>query len=510
MIRRFLVLSLLVGCAPKPDAKAPPPTPVVAPAAPAARRPHLGIAVDTDAKTQNRVRVTLTFDGPLAAGAPYPFRPLHDVKQSEVVTERRSADSVKVRYSLDFAPALDAAEAIEMKAQGEDLFALPDGEDKVATDLTLTTGGVSTNAASSFGIGTETHFEARPREIRNGYYIAGVIGSSTFHASDGDDFAGWIDHTAFDPRWVSAVSAATRGAIDAWVGRDGSTSAPPMGFLFVATKRDSAPVIVTQRTRGLFISVDRRATWTASARILVAQALAQRYIGSFLWVGDRDEPESGWFWSEGYSRTVAREVLYENGAIEPAERAEELNGLLAASVFATEPRDLALARGALEATAFDAQAKKHGSSLQRFVQQLLEDAAKAKRDTISTADFAAKRAALAGSTPLDLPADLLAPCWRLVNKQLVPFELGFTTSAGEDLVVESVKAKSRAEAAGVKVGDVVQTLDYRAGNPMVPVKLTVKRGDKTISLTFSPSGAAKPGRVFERLGGIPDDRCSSV
>ena len=108
---------------------------------------------------------------------------------------------------------------------------------------------------------------------------------------------------------------------------------------------------------------------------------------------------------------------------------------------------------------------------------------------------------------MPLCSDLLGPCWRLAPKLLVPFELGFTTSAGEELVVESVKPKSRAAAAGVKVGDVVTELDYRAGNSQIPVKMTVKRGEKKWPMTFSPAGNAKPGRIYDRVSGIPDDRC---
>lgn len=511
---RFAVLVLAcAACGQSAGPKAPSPTAPVSAAAssaPVAPGPRLTVAVDTDPRVQNRVQVTLRFDGPLAAGAPYPFRPLHDVKQSDVVTERLGPDSVRVRYHLDFASALDAAEAIEMKAQGEDLFALPDDDTKLPVDLKVTTGGVVTNAASTFGIGTDTHFEARPRELRNGYYIAGDIGTAKFHATDGNDFAAWIDHTAFDPRFVSAVTASTRGAVDAWVGREIGTETPPFGLLFVATKRDGLPVTVMPRPRGLFISVDRRATWTASARILVAQALVQRYVGGFLWVGSRDHEQDGWFFSDGYSRTIAREILFDNGALEPSERAAEVNEILALSTFATEPHGVALARGALEAIAVDVAARKHGSSLQALIRELLEDAAQRKVDTVSRADFDARMAAsLPAEVPL--PANLLGPCWRLAKKQLVPFELGFTTSAGQELVVQTVKPKSRAEAAGVKVGDVVSELDYRDGNALVPVKMTVKRGDgssaKRIPITFSPSGAAKPGRIYERVSGIPDDHC---
>ena len=321
--------------------------------------PRLAITVNTDPKTQNRVLVELRFDGPLAAGAPYPFRPTHDVKQTDVKTERVGPNSVRVRYTLDFAPALDAAEAIEMKAAGEDIFALPDDDDRIPVDLKLTTGGVVTNAISTFGIGTETHFEARPSDLRSGYYVAGDIGTAVFHAADGNDFAGWIDHTAFDSRWVAAVSAATRGAVDAWVGRERSAkrrrrSASSSSRRSATRRRSSSPTARTACSSPSTAARHGRRARASSSR----RRSSQRYVGGFLWVGNRDREQPGWFWSDGFSRAIAREVLYENGALDGIERAKEMNDLLAASTFATEPRDIALARGALVATAFDVAARK--------------------------------------------------------------------------------------------------------------------------------------------------------
>jgi len=63
-------------------------------------------------------------------------------------------------------------------------------------------------------------------------------------------------------------------------------------------------VVVTSRTRGLLISADRRAVWTPPVRILVARALTQRYVGGFLWVGDRTIEASGQFSDEHWPRRV--------------------------------------------------------------------------------------------------------------------------------------------------------------------------------------------------------------
>lgn len=528
---RAFSLLLLAGCAAPPvlvpsrpaKTEAPPP---VAPAKPPELPNGLSIDVNTDPDRENHVFVDLRFDGPLAAGiTALPFHPLHDVKLSDL-SLRHAGGSLHAHYALTFTPSPDptapASEAIELQIAGEDLFALPDLEERLPIRLKLRTGGSVTGGASSFALGTEQRFEARMSELRRAYFLAGDVGNAQFHASDGDDFTAWIGHTAFDPRWVGAEAAATRSAIDTFVGRGHSTSEPPLSFLIVPAKRDDPPVVFAARTRGLFASADRRAVWNAPVRIHVAQALAQRYLGGFLWVGARDPATEaqGWFFSDGFSRTVAREVLFDAGMIDAQDRAKELNELLAVIAFAPDPRRVATANGALLATALDVAARKNKSSLQRFLRERLADAATKKVDTIAVADFVAHAreaagdafaeamsATLARGAEVPLPSDLLGKCWRLERRQLVPFELGFVTTAGAELTVASVKPKSRAEAAGVRVGDVVLNLDYRNGQSGTPVKMTVKRGDKKIPITFAPAGAAKPGRIFDRVAGIRDDQC---
>lgn len=495
----------------------------------------------TDPNAENHVFVDLELDGPLATTTQLVFRPTHDVALSDVTAQdadgpiavdpslvlaRVGRGSLRVHYALTFGKVTDpmapASEPIELQTAGEDLLALPELEERVPIDLRLRTGGIGTGGASSFGLGVDQHFEARSSELRSAYFIAGDVGTAAFHAGDGDDFTAWIGHTAFDPRWVGAEVAATRSAIDAFVGRGHSASEPPLALLLTAAKRDEPPVFFAARTRGFYASADRRATWTARVRILFAQALAQRYIGGFLWVGARDAATAakGWFFSEGFSRAVAREVLFDAGMIEAPDRATEINELLAAIAFAPDERRVKAAEGALLATALDVALRKKNGSLRGFLRERLADAATKKVDTISHADFIARAresagdayadeltATLARGAEVPLPADLLGRCWRLERKQLVPFELGFVTTAGEELTVESVKAGSRAETAGVRVGDVVLNLDYRAGTSAIPVKMTVRRGDKKRPITFTPQGPAKPGRIFDRVAGVRDDQC---
>lgn len=504
----------------------PPPPPPVAPAPPHPLTP-LGIEVTSDDKIENCLRVKLHFTGRLASSSELAFHPSHAVTLSEPAARDENGpirltqtDSslelgpgdrheLHVQYALKFPAASGAgvpfSESIELQIAGEDLFALPASDEKIDVALEIKTGNTVTGGASSFGLGHARKFTARLEELRGAFFIGGDVGTAEFHAGDGDDITAWIGHTAFDPRWIGAEVAATRAASDVYVGRQHGGNGPPLAFLIVPTKRDDLPVVMMPRTRGYLVSVDRRAVWNAQARILVAQALSQRYIGGFLTLGPRSSEESG-LWNEGFARAVGREIVFDMGMIEAADRAAEVNQLLFASTFATEPKRKISVRGALMATAL-------GNGLRDFVRQRLQDAAQAKTEQIAPAEFREKvGVALFDAKEIPLPADLLGKCWRLERKTLVPFELGFATSAGEELRVTSVVPKSRAEAAGIRVGDVVEKLDYRAGQADVPVKLRIRRtadgrGDTSISVTFLPAGIGKPGRVFTRVTGIPDERC---
>lgn len=492
-----------------------------APSKPAA---PLRVEVTSHDKEENCLLVRLHFTGKLAGATALAYRPIHAVKLSEpsaqdeigsvaighegstLLLPASGRTELHVQYTLRFPVSGEAgapfSESIELHVAGEDLLALPEGKDeRFDVELDLKTGNIVAGGASSFGLGPARAFPARLEELRGGFFIGGDVGTAEFHAGDGDDITAWIGHTAFDPRWIGAEVAATRAAVDHYVGRQHGGNGPPLAFLIVPTKRDELPVVMMPRTRGFLVSVDRRAVWNAQARILVGQALAQRYLGGFVSLGPRDAEAAG-LWSDGFSRAVGREVVFEMGMIEASDRAAEVNQLLAGETFATDAKRRHAVRGALIATAL-------GTSLQRFVRERMQEAAESKKDEMAPELFEKKIGhALLEAREVPLPADLLGKCWRLDRKTLVPFELGFVTSAEEELKVTSVVPRSRAGAAGVRLGDVIEKIDYRPNQPDIAVKLAVRRGDKSISISFLPAGAGKPGRVFTRVPGIPDERCS--
>ena len=507
------------------------------------------IRLTTDPDAEGRVLVELRLEGALSSSRTLVFQPSHEARIADFSARdstgelevrattdalpirfelaRAATGALEIRYRVIFGAKGDVyspyAEPIELSVGGEDVLVLPVAEERFPVEIHLKTGGVASGGASSFALGADQRATASTRDLRGAYFFAGDVGTAAFHGSDGDDFGAWIGFTKFDPRWVSAELAGIRSAVDAYVGRMTSLGAPPNAFLFTATRRDELPLVVSSRTRGLVVSVDRRATWSPAVRILSTQALVRRYLGGFLWVGDRSDEASGAFFSEGFSRTVARELLFDSTWLSAVDRAVELNTLLAAVAFADDPRGLVMARGALVATALDVALQKASNgqrSLKTFLRERLAAAAKDSKDTISNAEFAAAVREEAGATAANdmaaslqqgaevkLPSELMGPCFRLAKKELVQFELGFVSSSDAEMKVVSVKAGSRAEAAGVRAGDVVTALDYAQGRSGVPVKMTVLRLGRKVPLRFLPAGASRPGRQFERVPGAPDDRC---
>lgn len=549
--------SVAMGCAPRSacangrtlpraEERVPPEVALVA-TRPPSNQAQIRITSDPDA--QGYVLVEIRLEGALASIPALRFQPSHDARIDVITARDASGDielrrvkdtsgtrfelarpgksAVDVRYRVAFGAPVDTyapfAEPIELSVSGDDVLVLPEVDERYPIELHLATGGVTSGAASSFALGSEQHLVARASELRGAYFFAGDVGTATFHGNDGDDFAAWLGFTAFDPRWVSAETAGIRSAVDAWVGRTTSPNTPPTSLLLAATRRDDLPVTVSSRTRGLVVSVDRRAAWTSNVRILVTQALMRRYVGGLLFVGDPRDEASGRFFSEGFSRAIARELLFEASWLSAVDRAAELNALLATLAFGEKPGVLDAARGALVATALDV-ALRSGSggkrTLKSFLRERLAEASKEHKDTLSFPDFSARVSESAGAPfaremdgalhrggDVNLPPDLAGPCFRLAPKQLVAFELGFVTSADEKMTVTSVKAGSHADVAGVRVGDVVSEVHYEPGRSSVPVKLVVVRKERKVSLRFTPAGISKPGRQFERLPGLPDDRC---
>ena len=69
-----------------------------------------------------------------------------------------------------------------------------------------------------------------------------------------------------------------------------------------------------------------RSDRSLGSALRVAQHFAQRFVGGALWMGFRSGPREpeGWFWSEGVSRVVGRESLYQLGLVSYDDLAADL------------------------------------------------------------------------------------------------------------------------------------------------------------------------------------------
>jgi predicted metalloprotease with PDZ domain len=106
------------------------------------------------------------------------------------------------------------------------------------------------------------------------------------------------------------------------------------------------------------------------------------------------------------------------------------------------------------------------------------------------------RAAFESGAPIPLRAGELDPCVRLVPRQVHAFTLGFALARADAATIEAVDAAGPAQRAGLRVGDVVEALEYAADRSDVPVRLRVSRDGQAIELEYLPRGEARRARAL--------------
>jgi len=111
-------------------------------------------------------------------------------------------------------------------------------------------------------------------------------------------------------------------------------------------------------------------------------------------------------------------------------------------------------------------------------------------------------------------SDDFGPCFRRVEKPIRQFDLGFDNASilGDDKIVKGLKPGSEAEKAGLRNGDHIAygvALDNVQADVTHRLALTVTRDGKSFPLTYLPRGAAVPAYQWERVAGVPDNRCHS-
>ncbi|WP_296597200.1 hypothetical protein [Phenylobacterium sp.] len=120
-------------------------------------------------------------------------------------------------------------------------------------------------------------------------------------------------------------------------------------------------------------------------------------------------------------------------------------------------------------------------------------------------------ALMTGGGLLVPPANLYSPCLVVETHPVRPFQLGFARgSLNDDRTVRDLEPGSEAEKAGVRNGDViVETSDINAvrKDEALPLKLVLRRGESTTTVTYLPRGAAAEGYRWARDPKTPDAAC---
>ena len=470
---------------------------------------------------------------------------------------------VRVRASAPTAamkPTLGVDDG-QVRIPGE-AIPLPEPLEAVPVDLRFELGQIDHHPASGGStLSASNVFRGKVSlgAVRHGYalLVDGDLGTATFHTFEGDDFAAWAGYTAFDPRWMIAESAGVRGAVDRYLG------AHPQGkhaILLVSDRRKSVPFALVPRAEGLWISADIEAPWDATPLLRVSQHFAQKLIGAGLWIGEREGPgeAAGWFWSEGVSRVVGRESVFQLGLIGFDDIAADLDAALAETALSSlraapldelarvargtgdqvvEARRMLAARGILWASGLDARLRavnKGSKDLREPLRKILRDAAEASRSTMSIDELASaigasagaeeraafERVVVRGAPPEnDLPAGAAGTCHELKPRKVSRFELGFewtpaSKPTGEPPpgaglgAISAVTPSSAAERAGARVGDAIQSMTYTPGRVDVPVRLELVRAGKPVVVSFAPHGPTRDGKGFVRKKGAKDEACT--
>jgi len=346
-------------------------------------------------------------------------------------------------------------------------------------------------AASSFGFGKHLELDLAPIELSKGAWLAGDVYSARFRAFEGTDDFAWIGYAAFDPRWISAEIATLRTSVSQYFG-DGHP--PPFSMLLAVDQRgpiESTPISIYPRWRGLFGIADVNAPWGIGARMSVALALVSRFVGARL-AGPVPLVS-------GLARYAAREILLASGTMTPLEYADEVNGEIAATLFADKNQDAAaVARAALEANRVDALLRKSSGGKRGMREVLREWVAKSR--TVSDDD-------LAGLARGAMPDDAFGKCFARGPTKFDELDLGFDeakTRAAKALV----SVHGAAKAAGLREGDALVSIRYDEGQSEHPVRIAVTRDGKKIEAQYRPIGRTKNAQGWRVVPGVDPSTCA--
>jgi hypothetical protein len=457
--------------------------------------------------------------------------------------------------SLATTPVVEV-DADFFRAIGQTLIALPEAaiNEIVAADITIdmadysgtTNSGPLYGAASSFGVGASRSVKIRGREIREAAFFMGRMGTAIFDTTEGHDEAAWFGYTTFDPRPIAADVASFRtaaGQIFRANDANDATTTSPATFFILPDGRGVGSFVAARRAGGVIVQVGVGEPWSGPVRIAVAAEILKAWIGERLWIGPSapgQETESYWF-TEGVTRHLARDLLFRFGLISPSELLDEVHGL--AGTLATSPLKgqtnkslasraaepgvlpLLVSRGALYATRLDAEirAKSDGkTSLDDVLRGLYAKAREARgplpvsawieavSKELGKGEADAFAAIIEKGGEIRVPDAAFGPCFRAAGRRYEAYELGFeeVSEPADPRKIASVRAGGPADKAGLRAGDEIVEAKITRGRSDVPVSITIERGGAKKTLTYRPAGPPTPGQGWARKKEIPDESCA--
>ncbi len=422
------------------------------------------------------------------------------------------------------------------RGAGEKLIALPASIENAVMPVLLKIDGEplrADKAASSLGVGAVRRASLPPRALRYSSFVAGSLGAEVIDAPEGHDEGAWLGYTAFDPRPVVAELAQVRTTLAEFFNAAGLNPSAPWTYLLVARTRATGPFATTPRFESTLLQVEPGQAWTGPVKLSMAQQLTRQWIGQTIRFtpagGTGHEWELAWF-NDGVARYVATLLLARMGLLTASDWRDAIAGEL--SVLATSPyaaqgnaalaglaakdpiaRATLLARGALyaarESAAIEARSK-GDKRLQSVLIALLKQAetdngatnalpesawldALAKDDPDAAKTF---DAIVTKGGPVTLPPNALGPCFRAAMGEYVAFDAGFDVDATRlehEGKVVGVREGGPAAKAGLKDGDVLDSMVAREDDATVPVKLVVTRAGQKVNVN-STSRAGRTGR----------------